>query len=284
MTHSGTCIGRDGTSLAYFETGSGRPIIALHGFPDTYETWNGLTGPLVGAGARFIAAAMRGYMPSDVPGSGDYSVLQFANDIICLLDALEIERATVLGHDWGASAGYALAALAPERLECLVTLAIPPFSVFPTGLRERLARPHNFYLGFGPLSNWWLRRGDFEEVRRLYRKWSPRWDTPKDHMEKVIAALRQAGRSRAAVDYYRARMSDEDRCLIVKSIETPVLMIYGSDEPHVRRESYARAAQVTGAGSRIVRIDGAGHWPHLEAPERCLAEILPFLASHHGPD
>ena len=267
----------DGTALAYAEVGAGPPVIALHGFPDTYKTWSGLAGPLAESGFRVIALALRGYPPSAVAADGDYSLRRLAMDTVCLLDALEIERASVLGHDWGASAGYALAALAPGRLASLITLADPPLMVFPSGLRERLGRPHNLYLGLGALSNWWLRRADFAEVHHLYRKWSPRWAVPDAHLAEVKRALACPDHSRAAVDYYRAGMSEADRRAILRPIATPTLMLYGADEPQVRQESYAKAAEVTGPGSRSVRLEGVGHWPHLEAPNRCLAEIRAFL-------
>lgn len=275
-------IEADGTTLAYAEVGAGHPVIALHGFPDIYKTWSGLAGPLADAGFRVIAVAMRGYAPSAVPADGDYSLRRLALDTLCLLDALEIERASVVGHDWGASAGYALAALAPQRLASLVTLAIPPLTVFPSGLREGLARPHNLYLGFGALSDWWLRRADFAEVQRLYRKWSPRWAVPEAQLAEVTTALAPPERSRAAVDYYRAGMREADRRAILRPVTTPTLMLYGADEPQVRQASYAQAAAVTGPGSRVVRLEGVGHWPHLEAPDRCRAEILAFLRERSG--
>ncbi len=282
MLQADKFIDADGTALAYAEVGAGPPVIALHGFPDTYKTWSGLAGPLADAGFRVIAMALRGYPPSAVPADGDYGLRRLARDTVCLLDALEIEQAVVLGHDWGASAGYALAASAPERLVSLITLANPPLTVFPSGLRERLGRPHNLYLGLGALSDWWLRRADFAEVRHLYRKWSPRWAVPDAHLAEVTAALAPRERSRAAVDYYRGGLSEEDRRDLLRPIAVRTLMLYGADEPQVRQASYAQAAAVTGPGSRSLRIEGVGHWPHLEAPDRCLAEILAFLRERPG--
>lgn len=275
-------IEADGTALAYAEVGAGPPVIALHGFPDTYKTWSGLAGPLADAGFRVIVMALRGYPPSAVPADGDYSLRRLAMDTVCLLDALEIEQASVIGHDWGASAGYALAALAPERITSLVTLALPPLTVFSYGLRERFARPHTIYLALGALSNWWLRRADFAEVRHLYRKWSPHWAVPDAHLAEVKRALALPDHSRAAVDYYRAGMSEADRRDLLRPIAARTLMLYGADEPRVRQESYAKAAAVTGPGSQVVRLECVGHWPHLEAPDRCLAEIRAFLRERSG--
>ncbi|QPC43095.1 alpha/beta hydrolase [Kaustia mangrovi] len=265
------------TRLAYRELGSGLPIVALHGFPDTYRTWDAMSGALSDDGYRVITVAMRGYAPSDVPSNEDYSLHRLARDVTELLDQLDIDRAVILGHDWGASTAYALAAIAPERVESLIALAIPPLSVFRSGWRERWARPHNIYLRYGRISNWWLRRNNFAEVRRLYDLWSPNWDVPDNHIETVIAALMPPERSRAAVDYYRASERDANAGRIIAPIAAPALMIYGADEPEVRQECFARASNVTGPGSRTVRLDGVGHWPHLEAPDLCLTEIRSFL-------
>ena len=78
------------------------------------------------------------------------------------------------------------------------------------------------------------------------------------------------------MDYYRAGMNEADRRAILRPIATPTLMLYGADEPQVRQASYAQATEVTGPGSRVVSLEGVGHWPHLEAPNRCLAEIRAF--------
>ena len=144
--------------LAARMRGEGRTVLLLHGFPDTHETWTGDAVPqdavaledrLVSAGFRTVALALRGYAPSGIPSSGDYSLRALTADIVAILNHLNAKRGLIVGHDWGASAAYAVAALHPGRIERMVTLAIPPFPVLPSGPRERLARPHNLYLAWG---------------------------------------------------------------------------------------------------------------------------------------
>lgn len=263
--------------LAARMRGSGRPILLLHGFPDTFETWTKGAIPddqvavedrLLGAGFRTISLAMRGSPPSGISKSDDYTVKAISEDIISTLDYFDIERALIVGHDWGASGAYAAAARFPGRIERMVTLAIPPFPVLPSGIRERLARPHNLYLSHGWLSAWLLRRKNADLVARLYRNWSPNGSFPSEHIAHVRAVLADRQSANAAVQYYSAPFSNEDRSQIVRPINTPTLAIYGAGEPSARHKAFANALPLLGDGSRVEKIPKVGHWPHLEAPNR----------------
>lgn len=268
----------DGTQLCYRDIGSGPPVVTLHGFPDTFRTWDRMADALAQDGYRVIVPALRGYLPSAPAAGGDYSVPRLASDLRELLDREALASARLIGHDWGASTAYATAALWPERVEKMAALAIPPLTVAPSGLREFLARPHNFYLGFGAISDRLLRHRNFREVERLYRLWSPHFNPGADHMDCVREALRPPGRSRAAVDYYRIGATGQKVPEITDSLTVPALVLYGSDEPAVRKQAFARSEKVLPSGSRIVMIDKVGHWPHLEAHDRCLREIREFFA------
>lgn len=268
----------DGVALSFEQQGSGPLIVALHGFPDTYRTWDHFGRSLVEDGYTFVTLAMRGYAPSGIPENGDYAIDRLAQDIVELLDHLDCQTAVIIGHDWGASAAYALAALYPERVSAMITLAIAPLAVAPSRFQESWSRPHNLYLGFGALSDWWLRRRNFREVQRLYRLWSPNWPIPRSHLDSVRGALRPKNRSRAAVDYYRLGKTAQSAAELAVQIFVPCLIIYGEDEPDVRKAAFRKALGVVGDGSELAAITGVGHWPHLEAPNRCLLEINRFLA------
>jgi len=119
----------DQLEIAYADDGprDGPPVLLLHGWPDSPRTWREVASRLAEAGYRPIVPALRGFAPTrfrdrDIPRSGQ--VVALAQDALDLLDGLGVGRAAVVGHDWGARAGYALAALAPERLSRLVTLSV----------------------------------------------------------------------------------------------------------------------------------------------------------------
>ncbi|WP_170122030.1 alpha/beta fold hydrolase [Breoghania corrubedonensis] len=272
----------DGVPLCYRQQGNGPLIVGLHGFPDTYQTWDDLGAGLAHQGYSFIGLAMRGYAPSGIPENGNYAIHRLARDVVELLDHIGCQSAIVVGHDWGASAAYALAARYPDRVTAIVAFAIAPPAVAPGGFGELRARPHNLYLSLGALSNWWFRRRNFREIERLYRLWSPSWQVPRSHLDRVRDALKAKERSRAAIDYYRlGRAAQSSDALMVK-LSTRCLVLYGEDEPDVRKSAFRKALSVLGGESKIVEIAGVGHWPHLEAPDLCLSKAKEFLMTTSG--
>ena len=106
------------------EAGEGPPIVLLHGWPQHFYIWRHVIGPLA-ADHRVICPDLRGHGWSDAP-RGDYAKATLAGDILALFDALELERAAVVGHDWGGWTSFLLALQAPERLSSLLALSIPP--------------------------------------------------------------------------------------------------------------------------------------------------------------
>ncbi len=89
-------------------------------------------------------------------------------------------------------------------------------------------------------------------------------------------------RSRAAVDYYRLGKTAQSSSNLAVAIPAPALIIYGEDEPKIRKAAFGNALSVVGEGSKLVEISGAGHWPHLEAPEQCSTEVEAFLQKQRG--
>lgn len=268
-------------NLSYLEVGNGPIVLLLHGFPDTAYTWTRTLSVLADNRYRGVALFMRGYEPSDIPADGDYTIRSLAEDVLAVIAEFGEEKVALVGHDWGAHTAYAAAAIGPERLSCICTLAIAPYPLLKSGIREFFARPHNFYLGLGKLACWWLRRKKFHEIDRLYKKWSPHWRVSSAHLNSVISALSDPARTQAALGYYSAPFSDQDKKTIVRHIEVPTLLIYGADIPQVRMNSYANASQAIDAVCKIREFPNVGHWPHLEAPDLFEQELLSFLQEFH---
>ncbi|MGB5512354.1 MAG: alpha/beta hydrolase [Woeseiaceae bacterium] len=128
--------------MAVYEQGEGPAIILLHGFPELAYSWRHQLPALAGAGYRAIAPDQRGYGNTAAPPNvSDYRAEDLIGDLHGLLDALELERATFIGHDWGAILLWHMAMLAPDRIEKLIVLNIPYFRRPPidpiTMMRER---------------------------------------------------------------------------------------------------------------------------------------------------
>jgi len=112
--------------MAVYEEGNGPAVILLHGFPELAFSWRFQLPALAAAGFRAIAPDQRGYGRTDVlPDIADYHIDKLIGDVTGLLDALELERAVFVGHDWGALVLWHMSLLCPERIERQAILNIP---------------------------------------------------------------------------------------------------------------------------------------------------------------
>src|SRR5438034_7809273 len=105
-------VAGDGVALAVLDEGEreGQPVLLLHGFPDSSHLWRHQVPALVGAGMRVIAPDLRGFGQSDKPEAvEDYAIPRSVADMVALLDGLDIQRAHVIGHDWGAVVAWVMA-------------------------------------------------------------------------------------------------------------------------------------------------------------------------------
>ncbi len=142
-------IEANGINMAVHEQGDGTPVLFVHGFPELAYSWRYQLPAIAAAGFRAIAPDMRGYGGTDKPqGIEQYTVQKLIGDIEGLLDALDIERAHVVAHDWGALLAWELALLAPERMLSLTALNIPFFPRPPIDPIEimRAALGKDFYI------------------------------------------------------------------------------------------------------------------------------------------
>ena len=135
--------------LAVYEEGSGPPVILVHGFPELAFSWRHQLPALAAAGYSAIAPDMRGYGGSSKPPSvADYTVQKLIGDLTALMDARAIDKAVVVGHDWGALVAWQMALLAPDRMAGLIAMNIPFFKRPPLNpiLLMRLKLGKDFYI------------------------------------------------------------------------------------------------------------------------------------------
>ena len=142
-------IDTNGIRMAVYEQGAGPAVVLLHGFPELAFSWRHQLPALAAAGFRAIAPDQRGYGRTDVPGAvRDYRIEELIADIDGLLDALQLDSASFVGHDWGALLLWQMAMRAPERIERLVILNIPHYPRLPVDpiqvMRKRFA--DDFYI------------------------------------------------------------------------------------------------------------------------------------------
>lgn len=123
----------DGVTIHYEVTGKGRPVLLLHGFPDTGRLWRHQVPALAEAGFKVIVPELRGHGSSDKPESVEAYALPFlAGDILGVLADAGESRAHVVGHDWGAAVEWGLGSLAPDNVDHLAVLSGFPSTFLST--------------------------------------------------------------------------------------------------------------------------------------------------------
>jgi len=278
----------DGLEFGVLEAGEGPLALCLHGFPDSAHTWRHLLPALAEAGFHAVAPFLRGYAPATVPDDACYSIGALVADAVALHQALDGDgQAVLIGHDWGAEAANGAAAFAPGRWRRVVTLGVPPLALDPVLFGDYQQLKRSFYL-------FWFRDSlaraaevvaadGMTFLDRLWQDWSPGYDAAED-LALVKESLRQPANLQAAISYYRDPVLDAMPGAVVpyaaeeeaasRQAQQPTLYLHGSVDGCIGVELVRGAERHLAPGSRMIVVEGAGHFPHLEQPEEVNEHIL----------
>jgi pimeloyl-ACP methyl ester carboxylesterase len=265
----------DGVTLAVLDEGEGMPVLLLHGFPDSSHVWRHQVPALVGAGFRAIVPDLRGYGESDRPEEVEaYAVRYGVADVVAILDGLEIERAHVVGHDWGAAVAWALAAYAPARVARLVVLSVGHPNMYrEPSLEQRQKGWYSLLFQFDGVAEELVRRHDWKLLRQLL-------DGTGD-VDRYLADLARPGALTAALNWYRANATpaqELERTQPFPGIAAPTMGLWSSGDRYLTEETVRGSAEHVNGPWRYERIEGASHWLQLDAPERVNELLLDFLS------
>jgi pimeloyl-ACP methyl ester carboxylesterase len=266
----------NGLSYHLRDEGRGQPVLLIHGFPDTSALWEPQLALLTQAGYRAIAPDMRGRGRTEQPANvDDYALRHIVADMLALLDALDIERAHVVGHDWGAAVAWLLAGLHPERVERLVAISVgfPGAAGRPT-LESLQLGWYRLLIQFTGIAEDLFQRDDWYLLRELLEQ-SPR-------AEQAITTLSQPGALTASFNWYRANLPPEAlmrpaRPLPVVRAQT--LGIFGQRDAYLTEWAMTQSAQHVSGDWRYECFSDAGHWLMLDEPARFNALLLEFLST-----
>jgi pimeloyl-ACP methyl ester carboxylesterase len=269
-----------GHKRAFVRAGSGPALLLLHGIGNNCQTWAGVIGRLAES-HTVIAPDLLGHGASDKP-RGDYSIAAYANGMRDLLTVLDIERATVVGHSLGGGIALQFAYQFPERCERLALVGSgglgPELSA---GLRAATLPGAELVLGAltgisGPL------RLGFQALDRLGQV--ARMQRVRDLAEAgdALLALKDVEARRAFLRTLRGvadargqAVTALDRLYLANAV--PMLVIWGSRDPIVPA-LHAETVRNLVPTARVEVFKGAGHWPHLDDPERFCDVLLDFMA------
>ena len=281
-------VAANGLEFGLLEAGAGNGPLALclHGFPDSAHTWRHLLPALAEAGFHAVAPFLRGYAPTSVPDDACYSAGALVADAVALHQALGGDgQAVLIGHDWGAEAAYGAAAFAPDRWRRVVALGSPPAALDPVLFGDYQQLKRFFYL-------FWFRDSPARAAEvvaadgmavldRLWRDWSPGYDAATD-LARVKDSLGQRANLEAAISYYRdpapeAPYAAEEQAAAHQP-QQPTLYLHGSGDGCIGVELARGAERHLAPGSRMLVVEGAGHFPHLERPAEVNDHILAWVS------
>jgi pimeloyl-ACP methyl ester carboxylesterase len=264
--------GDGGVGIEVFLEGpdDGPPVLFMHGWPDSHTLWRHQVKALSDAGYRTIAPDLRGFGASDKPEDvAAYKLAHSVADMIAVLDACEVTKANVVCHDWGAVAGWGLAAFVPDRVEKLVALSVGhPRAFSDAGFEQRMRSLYMLLFNIPVVAEQWF--GMFGEQMIA------------SHGDKaaVIAELGRPGALTASFGWYRANA--HPKTIISPPPELPpvtmaTMGIWSARDTALTEKQMTGSEKYVDGPWRYERIEAAGHWMQLDAPDELNALLLDFL-------
>ncbi|CAN5890852.1 alpha/beta fold hydrolase [soil metagenome] len=259
-------------------TADGEPVVLLHGWPGGGETWDEVAPLLADHRHRTLVPDQRGYCAGARPsGVRPYRLGELADDVIALLDAAGLDRAHVVGHDWGGAVAWALARVAPERLATLTVLSTPHPAALARSWRAsdqalRSAYVAGLQLPVVPERLLLARHGD--AFRSLLR----RSGLSADRAARYVERQRQPGALTASLAWYRALRLAGRRPR--GDVSVPTLYVWSDGDTALGRHAAEHTGDHVTGPYRFEVLEGVSHWMPEEAPARTAELIAGHVAAH----
>ena len=256
-------------------------VVLLHGFPEFWFGWHQQIAPLAEAGYRVLVPDQRGYNTSDKPHRvSDYRLDQLGQDVLKLIAGAGHDKATIIGHDYGAIVGWWLGSHHPEHIEKLVLLNVPHPTVMRDHLKNREQLRKSWYMFFFQIP-WWpehlLQRDDFSYLVRILHRSS----RPGTFTDEMLARYKDAWSNPGAIssmlNWYRAGLRGIRRPYGPIRVPVDTLLIWGARDVALSREMAEPSIELCDRG-HLAFIEEASHWVQHEEPERVNELILAHLS------
>ncbi|AUA56755.1 alpha/beta hydrolase [Achromobacter spanius] len=282
--------------IAYLEwnPAGSRTAVLVHGWPDSPECWTPVAARLAADGYRVLCPALRGFGPTRfrhaaTPRSGELAAL--GRDLLDFIDALALDRPTLVGHDWGARAAANACGLRPGVATQLILLSVgygtnDPNQVLP--LMQARNYWYHWYMAT-PRGAATVRDDRQAFARMMWDTWSPgAWYAPDDFNE-AARAFDNPDWADVVLHSYRHRWghaegdpayaADTARLTPAPVLTVPTLVLHGgADAANHPATSDGKEHFFSGAYERLV-LNGVGHFPQREAPQAVADAILRFCAA-----
>jgi pimeloyl-ACP methyl ester carboxylesterase len=303
-------VSTNGISLHITEQGDGPAVLFCHGFPDTSYTWRRQMAAVAACGYRAIAPDMRGYGRSSAPTDPTlYTPLHIAGDLVGLLDALKIDSAVLVGHDWGATHAWNAAMMRPDRFTAVFCLSVPYVPRGEVSVFDRMRSAGHekaFYMfeqsrpdadqiwidaavtipgilywasGAAPSRTRWSPLDPTRSLHRPAPEPLPSWAKPA-YVSHNIAEFQRTG-FHGGLNYYRAAEAYFHLSAAFKGakIHQPSFFMWGKADG--LKEIYTLTIDQMRAGLPGLlgglELDGVGHWIQHEAVDIVCDQLVRFL-------
>jgi len=275
----------DGFRLAYDRTGSGPPVVLLHGWPGDRTDFRHVV-PRLATSAEVVAADLRGFGESDKhdrPPADAYSAAAQARSVAGLIDELGLGRPVLAGYDIGSRIAQAVARIFPERTRALVIA--PPVPGAGSRVFGAEAQQEFWYQAFHQLDlAVQLIDGRPDAVRAYLRHFWSHWSGPsfvpaETDLDHLVGGYGSPGAFTASIGWYRAgsgtvaTSAAEQAPASGDRLAVPATVLWPEHDPLFPRSWSDRLAEFF-SHAELREVDGAGHFMPLEAPSAFAAAIL----------
>ncbi len=261
----------------YLDSGNGPAVLFIHGLTGSHRNWAQLVEKL-NTDHRVLAPDLFGHGASEKL-MGDYSLGAHAATLRDLLDRLEIDRITLVGHSFGGGIAMQFCYLFPERVEHLVLVASGELGRAVSPLLRATTVPGAGWI-LPVIASGWV-RGRVETVGRALtsRGWRASSDTTE--IWRGFTSLADADSRRAFLATTRSVIDPGGQTVtahdhLPMAIEVPTLIVWGTRDRMIPAWHATTAHEVI-SDSRVVLFEGAGHFPHLDQPERFAQLLSDFI-------
>jgi pimeloyl-ACP methyl ester carboxylesterase len=260
----------------------GEVVLLLHGFPQSSWCWRHVWPSLVEAGYRVVAPDQRGYSPGARPqGVAAYAMTELVGDVLGMLDSLGVERAHVVGHDWGAAVAWQVAARHPDRVRTLTAVSVPHPVAFSRALAtDEDQRARSQYMRLfqveGKAEQVLLRPDDAGVPDSGFRTFFGGAQADAD-VDRYLAEMHEPGRLTACLNWYRA--ASRDSVDDFPPVTVPTMYVWSDGDLALGRTAAEATASYVDGPYRFVPLAGVTHWIPEQVPEVLAGLLLEHLRS-----
>ena len=269
-----------------------RTVVLAHGWPDSIRTWHHVVPPLVQAGFRVLAPALRGFLPTtflheDTPRTGQLSAL--GRDMVEFVSALGLHQPVLVGHDWGARAVANACGLQPGIASHMVMISVGYGTNDPTQALSMEQTQLYWYHWFMATERGirTVREQGKAFAQRMWDTWAPSgWYLP-DEFEQTAMAFNNSDWAQVTLHSYQHRWghapadpyyeADEKVLHPAPVLAVPSLVLHGGADGVSLPATSANKEKFFSARYERQVIPGVGHFPQREAPQKVAQAILDFV-------